>query len=484
MSEALVTACPHCGTKLKLKAEYSGKKVRCPKCQEPFVVEGATGSPRPQGKPPAAGSGGVKRPANPTAGKRPPVAKPKPKPKAADDMGFLDDLDDSLTDDFGDDDFGDDMGDDFGDEVIDSGPQTSRRKKAAGGKSKKKSKSGGGNGGKVALFIGGGILGLGLLGGVVWGIIALVSSLGGGFGNRMAFMPNDIDAFVEVRVADVWGSPVMQTVRDQPKMGDSLKEMQEATGLQPADIDRVAVGTNVSTKSSVIAVYTNKPFDRSTATDTADYVEVEHQGVKYLEAPKKDQAIYLPTSNIIVLGKKADVKKAIEIGNDSKAASNFASLPSSGHFIVAAKIPAGSVPPPSGGLNPFGALQTALGKVTEVTVTMQFTSDLVLNISAQSPTPEDAENFKTALSDGKGMAKGFLSGLPMSDNVDPAQAEAMEKAKQALDGLEFSASGNTTTVSATISGSLIEEGVKQSGGKLPGGLPFPSPGGFPSRSGM
>ncbi|MFM7925905.1 MAG: hypothetical protein ACKPJJ_37270, partial [Planctomycetaceae bacterium] len=35
---ALKIACPACGAGLNLKEELAGRKVRCPRCQQPFVV--------------------------------------------------------------------------------------------------------------------------------------------------------------------------------------------------------------------------------------------------------------------------------------------------------------------------------------------------------------------------------------------------------------------------------------------------------------
>src|SRR5579872_3926246 len=40
MPEASQIECPHCETKLKIKnPSLFGKKIRCPKCSEPFVAE-------------------------------------------------------------------------------------------------------------------------------------------------------------------------------------------------------------------------------------------------------------------------------------------------------------------------------------------------------------------------------------------------------------------------------------------------------------
>jgi predicted Zn finger-like uncharacterized protein len=39
MPEASRIECPHCAAKLKIKSALYGKKIRCPKCEEPFLAE-------------------------------------------------------------------------------------------------------------------------------------------------------------------------------------------------------------------------------------------------------------------------------------------------------------------------------------------------------------------------------------------------------------------------------------------------------------
>ena len=42
MTESLSTVCDHCGANLKLKnPDLEGKKIKCPKCGEAFVVVAA-----------------------------------------------------------------------------------------------------------------------------------------------------------------------------------------------------------------------------------------------------------------------------------------------------------------------------------------------------------------------------------------------------------------------------------------------------------
>ena len=134
MSSPLAVSCPHCGAGLKLKNNsFVGKKVPCPKCKKPFLVE----------EPPE---------------------------------------DEFLAED---DDFG--AMDEPEDEPEEPRPK-SKSKGAKGGKGKKKSKSGGGFA-SISMIAGGVLLGRGLLGGIGYGVMALLS--GGGSSSWVKWLPED-----------------------------------------------------------------------------------------------------------------------------------------------------------------------------------------------------------------------------------------------------------------------------------------------------
>jgi len=158
MSTPLAVSCPNCGAGLKLKSKtFVGKKVPCPKCKQPFVVE----------EPPE---------------------------------------DEFLEDDFG-------GGDDYQEEEEEEQPRA--KKASKGGKGKKKSKGGGGSG--IVLMIGGGILGVALLVGVVYGAMSLLSGMGGSSG-WTAWMPEDTDMVIRVKPSDLANSPFLKPVMDHPTL--------------------------------------------------------------------------------------------------------------------------------------------------------------------------------------------------------------------------------------------------------------------------
>ena len=139
---AVIVTCPNCDKKLKMNDPAPGKKVRCPACKEPF-------SPRVG------------------QSKKSPTSAAPAKPKRESQKPVADEFDDYGYD------------DDYGEDGYDDEPAPARRAAASGGKkktaaaskgksaaAKKKGASGGKS--KTPLFIGVGVLALGLAGGLTW----------------------------------------------------------------------------------------------------------------------------------------------------------------------------------------------------------------------------------------------------------------------------------------------------------------------------
>ncbi len=130
-----VVQCPNCDKKLNLREPKPGKKLRCPGCEEPFTPFPAKASGQPQKK---------KRPA--------PV-----------------------------DDFEDDEEEEGFEEPAPRRRSKSAAAKSAGGKGGAKTRKKGGAGGKskLPLFIGVGVLGVALAGGVTWMLMGANADSGG-----------------------------------------------------------------------------------------------------------------------------------------------------------------------------------------------------------------------------------------------------------------------------------------------------------------
>ena len=196
MSTPLAVSCPHCGAGLKLKNNnFVGKKVPCPKCKKPFLVE----------EPP--------------------------------EDEFL-----SQDDDFG-------AMDDMEEEEEEADAPRSKGKSSGGsksvkGKGKKKSKSGGFA--PIAMIAGGVVLGLGLLGGIVYGAMALLS--GAGSNSWVKWLPDDIDVAVQVRVADSMNAPIFKPIMDHPTLSKLMNQPPMGAGGQVNPATAFFQGLNIQAK--------------------------------------------------------------------------------------------------------------------------------------------------------------------------------------------------------------------------------------------
>ncbi|MCH8829685.1 MAG: hypothetical protein IID45_08925, partial [Planctomycetes bacterium] len=149
MPEILETQCPHCSATMKLKIRKAlGKQAPCPQCKKPFLVK---------------------------------------EMDATDEYGDFPTGEDlpagDYVEDFGDD-YGDDLGDDYEDDY-----EAEPRRSSAGKKSKskqKRKKKQSARWVKPTLLAGGGVLGAGVVGLLIWLAISLFSNK-----IELAYLPPD-----------------------------------------------------------------------------------------------------------------------------------------------------------------------------------------------------------------------------------------------------------------------------------------------------
>lgn len=93
MPEHIICRCPFCMVKLKLgNVQLEGKRIKCPKCAEPFVVAAITETSVDQDSPTAVSKSQPVAPATPRPPKKAP---PKPAPSDDDWLNDLGDVEDS-----------------------------------------------------------------------------------------------------------------------------------------------------------------------------------------------------------------------------------------------------------------------------------------------------------------------------------------------------------------------------------------------------
>jgi|GEM_PF-1627046 len=455
MSTPFAISCPHCAAVLKLKSnKFVGKKVPCPKCKQPFLVE----------EPPA---------------------------------------DEFLAG--GDDDFGA-MGDapeEEPEEAVAPRSQGKSKGSSKGGKSKKKSKSGGGFA-PIAMIGGGVVLGLGLLGGIVYGAMTLLSGAGNS-NSWVKWLPDDTEVAIQMRVADSINAPIFKPITDNPTLSklmnqpplpgtggaDPAAAFFQGLGIQGKDVDTITIGLvngialidsgragqQKPPQQFVAVVRLKAPVEEAklgqaptTVLAKEDYSGKSIYSVVGSQSPK----LYMHSvdSTTYLLGSDAELKAAIDGRGKAPAAKRFAFGDTKSNFLFVAA-PKDVSKLKSMGVTTVTAFSS--GATTEtgevdgirgISFGCTLGSDLIvthcmsLSPSMAQPT---ADRFKTDVAAARPqlvaqMARmgGGFNPFVSSDMV----TKLLGHVDTMLGTAQATASGSTATLTMTLSGQIVADGVQ------------------------
>ncbi len=464
MSTPLAVSCPHCGAGLKLKNNnFVGKKVPCPKCKKPFLVE------------------------------EPPEDEFL---SQADDFGTMDDMEEEEEE----------------AEAPRSKGKSNGGSKSAKGKGKKKSKSGGGFA-PMAMIGGGVVLGLGLLGGIVYGAISLFS--GAGSSSWVKWLPEDIDVAVQVRVADSMNAPIFKPIMDHPTLSKLMNQPPLGEGglvnpsaaffqglnLQAKDIDTLTVGIidyiqpgESSGFPWAIAAQTPKRFvavvklktavdESKLASAPATVLAKEDYNGKAVYAlagsvsPK--MLIHAVNSTTYLVGSEAELKGAIDGKGAAPAAKRFAFVDTKSNIVIAAapkdvtkfkslgytsfETTASGVETESSSVDGIygDSFNITLGTDVKVENRLSLDASMAQATAEQSKKEKDAERaeFQVQLADLNG--GGLDSFLPIPI---PIPAESIKKLaghyEAMLGSAQSTSSGSTSSLTMTLSGQIVVDAVQ------------------------
>jgi hypothetical protein len=115
----------------------------------------------------------------------------------------------------------------------------------------------------------------------------------------LRWMPADTELVVHAKVADLWQAPLLKTLVEMPQTAEGVKQMQQATGLAPVDIESMSIGfANIqgfqamamsrmmgmpsqSALPKVVAVVrTKKPVSLDELLMTAPGIQAQEHGTK------------------------------------------------------------------------------------------------------------------------------------------------------------------------------------------------------------
>ncbi|MGE3998809.1 MAG: hypothetical protein AB7I48_01235 [Planctomycetaceae bacterium] len=375
---AFVNKCPKCGTKVKLRSrELDGKKARCPRCSSAFRIKAPPPPPPPKAK-------------GPKSERKPPSVEFAFLGRITDDdladFGPVDEEAEELDELRGDDDFSEPQ------------PRASKTQSASSRKTSQR---------KVAwsarhdLLIGAVVIGLGLLllGGVgFFAMQYLPGVVTGGAASRLAWMPDDIEGFVEIEPNALWEARALRPLREA-KVGVNLREHFDKL-LSPvvmSDIERIAVGfppPGSPHPEPVFVLYAKSSWNESQLTSqAADFQPVSHGGQSYLVGRQPPRAAYFAASNVLVYGVEDQIKSAIDRAGVCAAADQF-NLPGRGTIVFAARNPQRFGTP---SLLPIAGQEAGLTAETNGLTGFAFVLDVVADFALSGTLSYDSAESAQAL---------------------------------------------------------------------------------------
>jgi prepilin-type processing-associated H-X9-DG protein len=319
---AEIVQCSNCGKRLKLKAPAAGKKLRCPGCKEPFVAAKKSGEGKKKRTPPV---------------------------DQFDDYGAEDD-------------YGGESDDDYGEPAR---PQRSSAKGKKGKKAAPKKSS------KTPLIAGVTILGLGLVGGLVYMLVfangddttagsespaaesgaddpaseemedaiaadtdseetppggAVTDSSSAAVDGRMnlTWLPPTSEAVIRIDIARLLAGPIGQLLQN-PMVQPQIEEFKQQTGFGPGDVKSITVGVGgISAAVSsgtppdpgdlpfIVVVRATSPADLSKLQSAIPNSQPVTEGkMTYLRVPQSPPvAIWLADPTTAVIGTENMVKRS------------------------------------------------------------------------------------------------------------------------------------------------------------------------------
>jgi hypothetical protein len=445
MSSPMAVSCPHCGAGLKLKNNsFVGKKVPCPKCKQPFVVE------------------------------EPPQDE------------FL-----SQDDDYG-------AMEEAEEEPEEPRPK-SKAKGSKGGKGKKKSKSGGFA--PIAMIAGGTVMGIGLLGGIIYGAMSLFG--GGGSTSWVKWLPTDTEMVIQVRVADAMNAPIFKPLLDHPTLsklinqpptpgnaaGNPTAAFLQGLNIQSKDIDTLTVGfANIDSGNSplagggkqfmaVIRLKTAVEESRLAQAPATVLVKEDYQGktvyaIANVTSPRV--LVHAVNSTTYLVGSDVELKAAIDGTDASLVTQRFAYVNSKPHvvFAVAPKDPARLKSSSNNG-SPSSAERPQIAEGTEgLGLTIELGSDAKLvafSHGSEASATTNGEGLKKSIDEAKAAFQAQKSQIP--GFIPQVTQESVNKLtghiESMLNGAQVVSSGKTATLTMTLPGQIIDDGLTMAAPFMP-----------------
>ncbi|HUG90222.1 MAG TPA: hypothetical protein VML55_05285 [Planctomycetaceae bacterium] len=440
MPSPLTVRCPSCDASLKLKSRQAvGKRVPCPKCKRPFVVE----EPGDE----------------------------------YDDFSALDEFDsyEDASDE-------DELEDEYEQPAARRAPsRPSSRGRSGGSRRGGRSAKSAGTGkasrrqpNKLPFIIGGAVLGVCVLVGLAFVVAGLLRK-GTVEVQEFSYLPPESEAVAMVRVADLMNSPWKDQLIDpqQQQQANFIKAQSGVDMLQLESISLAAGGLDLNTLVDAAQagmppigalMDPNLKLAMILRSKTAIPLEQIRQSSRvlrykgetyYMDQQGAPVAMYLPNANTMVIGREVDIKRAIDQGPTPASLEQFAFADLKQHvgaafaprdrsFLQKIQIP--EIP----GFPAVTKLADSLKTLVGVSVSLNYEQDAAaVEVSGRCGSDADAAQMKAALDELFPQARAMMAMFAPAD--DSQGAQAMTLANQVLDTLAITHNGDTLVARIRVS---------------------------------
>jgi hypothetical protein len=270
---------------------------------------------------------------------------------------------------------------------------------------------------------------------------------------NLAWLPADTELIVSIRVADLWNSPLIQSLVEKPEMQQNIGLIREGIGLEPGDIESITLGVAELSETAksmapdipdptmmmmagmspdfndvpgAFVIRTSKPVDiqkilsfiRQSDESVADKIQkTQHNGKEYFRMPDPDVensneedsefiALFAADSKTIVFGPEEHVKTAMNNNGRAGDSSRFAFVDAGQHLLIAfvpsdlSAFNENLAAIPNEDSSPGMKISEALnGKLRGVAIGMTLNEGLSLQLDTNMQDSQAAKKVSTALSD-------------------------------------------------------------------------------------
>lgn len=280
----------------------------------------------------------------------------------------------------------------------------------------------------------------------------------GAVGNRLRWLPNDTQTYVEIQVAEVWEAPVCKPLRVSHLGQELKKQLLDRWNLQIEEVETLVFGIPAGGGEPVLVIRTIKPIfpDQWTSSGKSS----RYAGKTIYQNEQDGSVTFLPESHTIVTGPEEQMLSSIDRNGVCSAEESFQFLRSQGDVIVASTSP--QTLPHNMLRQIFQHPMMDAQDIQAVDAVFEFRRDLSFTVTlqwgakeaARSAYEEANSNLQEALQEIKADRKNFGN----TDFLMSRQQRSMTlKMESVLKSLSFNLSESAMTTSGSLPVGLVED---------------------------